>query len=70
VNPGGIVIFDDLYWSGDMNRAWREIAASPRYSLTIDYGTKGVAAIDRRGSARHIDLCDVMGRPPIARPDW
>jgi predicted O-methyltransferase YrrM len=69
VNPSGAVIFDDLYWSGGMNQAWREICRSPRYCLTIDFGLKGVAIAGRQPH-RHVDLCDFMGRPPIARPDW
>jgi len=66
VNPGGAVIFDDLYWSGGMHEAWKEICRSPRYCLTIDFGLKGVAG---PGPRRHFDLCEFMGRPPIGRPD-
>jgi predicted O-methyltransferase YrrM len=70
VNPGGILIFDDLYWSGGMNRAWQEICESPRYGLTIDYALKGVAVPGGAGPKRHVDLCAFIGRPPIGRPDW
>jgi predicted O-methyltransferase YrrM len=72
VNAGGIVIFDDLYWSTGMNRAWHEICRSPRYSLTIDFGLKGVAVSAASGKEprHHVDLCELMGRPSIGRPDW
>jgi predicted O-methyltransferase YrrM len=70
VRPGGVLIFDDLYWSGDMNRAWREICASPAYGLTLDLALKGVAVLGGTDPRRHMDLCELMGRPPIGRPDW
>jgi predicted O-methyltransferase YrrM len=69
INPGGAVIFDDLYWSGGMNQAWREICRSTRYRLTIDFGLKGVAVAGLEPH-RHVDLCEFMGRPAIGRPDW
>jgi predicted O-methyltransferase YrrM len=70
ITPGGLVIFDDLYWSGGMNRAWQEICASPRHTLTIDYALKGAVVVGGTGVKRHFDLCELMGRPPIGRPDW
>jgi len=70
INPGGIIIFDDLYWSADMNRAWQDICASPDFSLTIDFGAKGIAMPGTTAPKRHVDLCAYMGRPPIGRLDW
>lgn len=69
VEPGGAVIFDDLYSSAGMNDAWHEICRSPRHSLTIDFGLKGLA-IAGPEPRRHFDLCEFMGRPAIGRPDW
>jgi predicted O-methyltransferase YrrM len=68
LRPGGIVIFDDIYWSADMNAAWRAIRESPAYGLTLDLGIKGVAVADIAGPTRHMDLCALIGRPPIGRP--
>jgi predicted O-methyltransferase YrrM len=31
-----MLIFDDIHWSADMERAWAEIKADPRVMLTID----------------------------------
>jgi predicted O-methyltransferase YrrM len=70
VRPGGTLIFDDLYWSMDMNRAWREICASPAYSVTVDCAAKGAAVLAGSGPKRHFDLCEFVGTPPIRRPDW
>jgi predicted O-methyltransferase YrrM len=71
LEPNAVIVFDDVYWSDDMNQAWKEICRSPDYRLTVDFGWKGVAEIG--GDARdkqHFDLCDFIGRPTIARPGW
>jgi predicted O-methyltransferase YrrM len=33
---GSMLIFDDIHWSAEMERAWAEIKADPRGMLTID----------------------------------
>ncbi len=35
-NPNAILIFDDIYWSAEMNRAWKEIVRNTHVPLTID----------------------------------
>lgn len=35
-NPNAILIFDDIYWSADMNKAWKEIVQNRNVPLTID----------------------------------
>ncbi len=36
VNDESILIFDDIYWSAEMEEAWKEIQQHPSVSLTID----------------------------------
>lgn len=31
-----VMIFDDIYWSKEMQRAWKEIAAHPKVTVAID----------------------------------
>ena len=31
-----VFVFDDIYWSEDMTRAWNEISAHPAVRLSID----------------------------------
>jgi predicted O-methyltransferase YrrM len=69
MQPGGVVVFDDLYWSDGMNQAWKELCMSPRYGLTIDLGWKGLAVLGTEQPKRHLDLCDYIGRPRIAPRD-
>jgi predicted O-methyltransferase YrrM len=35
-HPDSVFIFDDIYWSKDMTRAWEEIKQHPSVSLSID----------------------------------
>jgi predicted O-methyltransferase YrrM len=35
-SPSSVLIFDDIYWSADMEEAWAEIKNDPRIYLTID----------------------------------
>lgn len=36
VQPSAVIIFDDIYWSKGMTRAWQEIKAHPAVTLSID----------------------------------
>lgn len=35
-NTDSVIIFDDIYWSSDMKKAWEEIKANPKVSCSID----------------------------------
>ena len=72
LRPGGMVILDDIYWSEGMNEAWEKVRADPRFPLTIDFGSKGVAVAEAGtdGPAGHFDLCRYIGRPRFYRRGW
>jgi len=73
LRPGAALVFDDVYWSDDMNQAWKDVCRSPEYVTTVDFGWKGVAILADPASQerkQHFDLCEFMGRPRIARPSW
>ncbi len=36
VHDGSLLIFDDIYWSSGMEKAWEEIKAHPKVRVTID----------------------------------
>jgi predicted O-methyltransferase YrrM len=40
-----LLIFDDIHWSADMERAWAQIKADPRVMLTIDLFFFGLVVI-------------------------
>ena len=63
---GGIVIYDDIYWSHDMHDAWRTIVDSG--ALCADRRPRdGRPGVLGPGDHRHIDLARYLGRPHIPR---
>jgi hypothetical protein len=67
--PGGVLIFDDIYWSHGMLAAWKHIVLQERFRITVDLSWQGLAligsGIERRlrdAPARkvHFDVCDYV----------
>lgn len=74
MEEGGIMIFDDIYWSEDMNDAWKEIKADDRYDMCLDFGWRGVCRL-KSGDSQisknlFFDLTKYHGVPRIHRPGW
>lgn len=42
LKEGGIIIFDDIYWSSGMKKAWDEIRKSDRISIALDLFQFGI----------------------------
>ena len=42
VNERSIVVVDDIYWSGEMRRAWQHIRQHPAVTLTLDLFDAGL----------------------------
>ncbi len=42
IRPDTVLVIDDIYWSADMQQAWKEICAHPRVKVTIDLYQMGV----------------------------
>lgn len=63
---GGIVLYDDIYWSRDMLAAWRRLVATGPFTLTVDLGLVGMAVMGS-GPRRHVDLIGLLGRPHVPR---
>jgi predicted O-methyltransferase YrrM len=69
LEPGGAVIFDDIYWSEDMHEAWRRLRVDERFAVTCDLKWKGVC-ITGEGPPESHDICNYIRRPAFARGDW
>ena len=41
-NENSVFIFDDIYWSPEMNEAWKEIKRHPKVKLTLDIYQLGI----------------------------
>ena len=51
-NENSVFVFDDIYWSPEMTRAWSEIKKDPRITLTIDIYRFGIAFMHREKLAK------------------
>jgi hypothetical protein len=74
LTEGAVLIFDDIYWSEDMNDAWIQIKGDPRFDLCIDFGWRGICRLSAKSMNIHerlfFDLTEYHGRPLIQRPGW
>ena len=48
-----LLVFDDIFWSDEMTRAWREITADPDVMTTIELPRMGLAFFRRGCSKEH-----------------
>jgi predicted O-methyltransferase YrrM len=46
MQDGSMLVFDDIYWSREMEIAWREIQAHPAVTLTIDLFFLGIVCFN------------------------
>ena len=53
---GGIMIFDDIYWSSEMRKAWQRIISHPEVSVSIDLYFLGICFIRRRQAKEHFSF--------------
>jgi hypothetical protein len=58
MNQSGVtaIIFDDIYWSQGMKRAWRTICEDQRVQLSLDFYWFGVIFLNGRMQKEHFTL--------------
>ena len=50
----GVLIFDDIHWSNEMQKAWENIIADKRVTASLDFYTFGLVSISKRfAEAQH-----------------
>lgn len=61
--PGSLMMYDDIYWSQDMNDAWRVISERREFSDAVNFGTCGICIVGQPSAAgpRHWDLTPYIG---------
>jgi len=65
----GIIVFDDIYWSRDMNECWHELIQMEDLVYTIDVGWFGLGVFNpQKNRSTHFDLCSYLPRPIITTP--
>lgn len=74
LDDGGLLIFDDIYWSEGMYSAWKRIKEDARFDLCLDFGWRGVCrlrSIDLPSKEiTFFDLTKYIGVPRFQRPGW
>lgn len=59
-----VFVFDDIYWSGEMAEAWKEIKAHPQVTLTIDLFYMGIVFFRTENAVKeHFTLIDAWKKP-------
>ncbi|MFK7924638.1 MAG: O-methyltransferase [Bacteroidia bacterium] len=56
MRDGGIIIFDDINWSAEMQQAWAEIVAHPAVPISLDLYVLGICFIRRSETKKHFVL--------------
>ncbi|MDX1906287.1 MAG: class I SAM-dependent methyltransferase [Bacteroidia bacterium] len=51
--PGSLMILDDIAWSREMARAWREVAARPEVSVSLELADMGICFLRRDQAKEH-----------------
>lgn len=51
-----IMVFDDIYWSTDMEEAWEEIKAHPVVNITFDLFFLGIVFLRKEQAEEHFKL--------------
>lgn len=51
-----VFVFDDIYWSAEMKKAWQEICADPRVSLSADFFHVGLVFFRKGVEKQHFVL--------------
>jgi predicted O-methyltransferase YrrM len=54
--PPDIIVFDDIYWSAGMTKAWKEIQADRKTGITLDVFYFGIVFLKREQALEHFKL--------------
>lgn len=51
-----LIVFDDIYWSAEMKKAWKEIKADPENQITVDLFHLGLVYFKKSHSKEHFSI--------------
>ena len=63
IHTGSALVFDDIYWSEDMTKAWNEIKSRPEVCFTIDTFDLGFVYFDPLMSRKDFKVIDFWKKP-------
>ena len=72
MKPGGTILFDDIFWSEGMSRAWETIKTDDEFASLIGLRTRGIAILRSNNEEdqilpRYFEITDYIGRPHMYR---
>lgn len=71
MEENGLFIFDDVYWSDDMNNAWKDLQRDFDFAEGVDLFLVGLLRGKSNGEGLTMhDLGKVLPRPPFSRGKW
>lgn len=56
VHEGSVFVFDDIYWSSGMSKAWQEICKHPDVMISVDFFYFGMVFFRRNQPKQHFYL--------------
>jgi predicted O-methyltransferase YrrM len=56
INPEGVIVMDDIYWSPEMTKAWKWAQQLPEVSVSIDLYYLGILFFNRPQAKEHFIL--------------
>lgn len=73
LSTGGAILFDDIFWSEGMYRAWCVARDDKDYAITLELGGRGLCILPANplcGESIALNLSDYIGRPSFTRRGW
>ena len=73
LSPSGILVFDDIYWSKGMNKAWDKIKSDSKYSFYYALYNRGFVFKSNNISdlsSMNFDISKYLGKPTMNRKNW
>ena len=55
-SESSVFVFDDIYWSAEMKKAWQQISTDPRVSLSVDFFHAGLVFFRKGVEKQHFVL--------------
>ena len=73
LEPGAVVVFDDISWSQDMWEAWQTLSKMTEFSHAIDLGALGVCTMKTKSDPlsappTYWAVQSIVGKVPIGKP--
>jgi len=56
LHEGSIVIFDDIHWNSDMEKAWQQITEKDALTVTLDLYQFGLAFLHKGQAKQHFRI--------------